>query len=719
MVDAKGRRACVALLTVAGLVLLSTAAHAGWLAGYDYRQEITVNPSMTPGDLADFPLLVKITDPGNHLFGNASSAAGQDIVFTTANGVTTLPREIEHYSASGTRELDAWVKTNVSSAADTKLYMYYKGSDVPNSTDTWDSGFKMVQHLQETGASAGSMKDSTANANHGTPYSGAAISSLHTDAGQIDGAGAFDGSNDRIECGNDSTLSVGTGTWEAWIKPTSLTDHDYHTVVAKKYATAWWLGLYQKTGRIQLWTSGAAHQSTGAVTAGNWSHIVATWDGSTIDYYINGAYDSSNTETGAAVTNADNVNIGIDYAASTSLYQFTGTIDEVRISDAARDADWVKATYNNLNNPAGYVAAGAPQDNEWLPGWRYRQPITLSSAAADANLDGFPVLIKIDDAGNPVFANANSPGGHDIVFTRSDGVNLLPHEIEHYNNAGELDAWVKASLSATEDTTIYMYYGGPDAASSTDTWNANYKMVQHLQENPSGTAPQMLDSTANNNDGTCQGSLSAADQVPGQIDGSVDLNGSSDHIDCADNGTLDVGHGTWEAWVYPTSFTDHPYHTVVAKEYDSAWWFGLYANTGQIQLWTASEAHFTASGQAVPLNQWSHIAATWDGDWVQFYINGQDAGKVAETGSAVSNNDYISIGVDHDSHPGLYQFTGQLDEIRISDVAHSAEWIAASYNFQFAPGTYVEFGAQQIPEPATLGLLGLGAVALFRRRRAR
>ena len=68
---------------------------------------------------------------------------------------------------------------------------------------------------------------------------------------------------------------------------------------------------------------------------------------------------------------------------------------------------------------------------------------------------------------------------------------------------------------------------------------------------------------------------------------------------------------------------------------------------------------------------------------------------------------------------GGLRFDGLLDEIRISDIARSTEWIAASYNFQLPAGDFVTFGAQQIPEPATLTMLGLGALALHRRKRTK
>ncbi|MEA3488318.1 MAG: hypothetical protein U9R10_03585, partial [Euryarchaeota archaeon] len=36
-------------------------------------------------------------------------------------------------------------------------------------------------------------------------------------------------------------------------------------------------------------------------------------------------------------------------------------IDEVRISDTARNADWIQTSYNNQNNPSSFYDVGAEE----------------------------------------------------------------------------------------------------------------------------------------------------------------------------------------------------------------------------------------------------------------------------------------------------------------------------------------------------------------------
>ena len=128
---------CTGLTVTVGLLGVGRSAGGTWYDNdWDYRQEITVSSSVTASSLTDFPVLVKITDT-NPIFGKARSD-GYDVLFTDANG-NKLDHEIELYSDGGAKELDAWVRTNVSSAADTKLYMYYGNagaSDQQNVTGT-------------------------------------------------------------------------------------------------------------------------------------------------------------------------------------------------------------------------------------------------------------------------------------------------------------------------------------------------------------------------------------------------------------------------------------------------------------------------------------------------------------------------------------------------------------------------------------------------------
>lgn len=161
------------------------------------------------------------------------------------------------------------------------------------------------------------------------------------------GSIVFDGVDDYIE--STDLTNLGYNTWSGWIYPTSFTDHAYHTVVAKAYASAWWFGLNNNDGRVQLWAGGAAVASTGAVVLNIWSYITAAWDGTNVYFYINGVLDSTISRVGTPVSNSATVKVGADFNLGTTgslNYHFTGRIAQVSIHNRVLSATEIRQTYN-------------------------------------------------------------------------------------------------------------------------------------------------------------------------------------------------------------------------------------------------------------------------------------------------------------------------------------------------------------------------------------
>src|SRR6185295_1497182 len=87
------------------------------------------------------------------------------------------------------------------------------------------------------------------------------------------------------------------------------------------------------------------------------------------------------------------------------------------------------------------------------------------------------------------------------------------------------------------------------------------------------------------------------------------------------------------------------------------------------QLWTGNDTS-VFSGSAIPLNTWTHVAVTINGDLTTFYVNGQVAGAAnQDRGDAIDNTSTgVSIGREEYSGSlpaGRWFFNGKLDDIRI------------------------------------------------------
>jgi len=185
--------------------------------------------------------------------------------------------------------------------------------------------------------------------------------------------------------------------------------------------------------------------------------------------------------------------------------------------------------------------------NPWYScSWIYRKNITLNRTAVPADLTNFPVLINYIDSDLKAGAKAK---GDDILFTTSDGTKI-PYQIESFmKNTGSITAWVRVpALSSTANTTIFMYYGNPAATwqeNAVNVWDSNYKGVYHLNES---TGDNPMDSTSNHNNGNQQNSPV---QTPGQINGSLKFDGSSDYVNMGNEADFNFGSNpfTVSTWV--------------------------------------------------------------------------------------------------------------------------------------------------------------------------
>lgn len=102
---------------------------------------------------------------------------------------------------------------------------------------------------------------------------------------------------------------------------------------------------------------------------------------------------------------------------------------------------------------------------QWLIGWGYRCPVTVSNTCGE-ELTDHQVLVLLDASFN--FTEAEADGG-DIRFTDTDGETLIPFWIEEWNPAGTMAGlWVRIPSLPPAGTMIYLYYGNEGAASASD-----------------------------------------------------------------------------------------------------------------------------------------------------------------------------------------------------------------------------------------------------------
>jgi len=181
----------------------------------------------------------------------------------------------------------------------------------------------------------------------------------------------------------------------------------------------------------------------------------------------------------------------------------------------------------------------------------------------------------------------------------------------------------------------------------------------------------------------------STDWVSGKFNNALDFDGNNDHVVIASNPAL-TGFSKISVsfWVYAddSSATDG----LVDKQRFQEW--NMHIAVGKIRfegLASGGTVRFTADN-ALPIGQWTHVVATYDGSTAgsggkKIYYNGVEEPvtiNVDSTGDITSNTNPIYLGRLHNG----YYFNGKLDEVKIYNYALTSDQVKVDYNNSAAVG---------------------------------
>ncbi|MCP4709620.1 MAG: LamG domain-containing protein, partial [Planctomycetes bacterium] len=308
---------------------------------------------------------------------------------------------------------------------------------------------------------------------------------------------------------------------------------------------------------------------------------------------------------------------------------------------------------------------------------RFETKIKFCGYDRDETLTNFPVLVSLDATiSNFDYSDFVSPtNGADLRFYSSKLVELN-YEIENWDTNGTSHVWVQVDLFAS-NSFIYAMWGHADwltlPAYTTNgaVWDATYRGVWHMTET------NALDSTASASHGTSFGNTNA----PGIVATAQGFSGSTNYIEMANESQFDITNAiTVSAWVE-------------AVGWNSAWQ-GFVSKNGESQGWqirrhsSVNSGTFTVrgtTGAADPLGSknlnntgWHLVSGVWDGSTRYLFIDGvQDLILINDLGNISLDNTPVRIGCNNVTPQRFH--LGRIDEVRISSVARSSNWIWATW----------------------------------------
>jgi hypothetical protein len=490
-----------------------------------------------------------------------------------------------------------------------------------------DGSTTALWHLDETNGDNGGVDafDATTNNNDGE-FNGSNVASAVVN-GVVSKARDFNGTNDYISVNDSSSLDIGSGdfTIDVWIKADDGSASTDRVIISK--------GTVNSTGyRLGLENGGYIFFRALNQNVSNQSVTYADWVASPAQEVDDGKWHH-------IVAKEDGTYLRIFLDGQEVAYRNTGNPGDKSTSTAlgiGRYEQGASLYFSGVIDELRISSAGRSAEeitDAYRMGRNRYSSMTFSSTDLSSK-NSLPFYVAADRPGTYLEATAG--------------------ESDYVNNQ-------------RDSNTIGMW-GFEESAD--DICNTGLSDVCDLSGNG-------FNLTAISSPPVVQGVRGSARDVDGSADYlySADTTGSS--LDITGSVTIEgwvkldvkvsgegaiLTKGTWDNW---------PYYLVVNQSGDTV---RFRTNTGS----GSSDLNTT---ETVPRGKWTYVVATYDGSTKKIYINGKLSASASYSGSLITNNGNLCIGSVSDSpcSTGTHVLDGQLDEIRLSNTARTAEQIRQSY----------------------------------------
>jgi hypothetical protein len=199
-----------------------------------------------------------------------------------------------------------------------------------------------------------------------------------------------------------------------------------------------------------------------------------------------------------------------------------------------------------------------------------------------------------------------------------------------------------------------------------------------------GSGAIAVDSSGHGNDGL----ISDAAWTDGRSGNALLFDGATSRVTVPHADKLGISAAlTIEAWVQPYS-SGGGQGLVVVKERDDGLAYSLYSqgNAGPGAQVAVNESGSDVLAEAlagIPLSAWTHLAMTYDGDFLRLFVDGAQVQSTGAAGLIQMSEEPLLIG--GSTVWPADSFHGLIDEVRIYDRALSAEEIQANMETPVEP----------------------------------
>ncbi len=537
--------------------------------------------------------------------------------------------------------------------------------------------------------------------------------------GKVGKALKFNGISDYVSVSDSSSLEISNAiTLTAWVRMDGLPGGGYGGIWFDQATTYRSRVLIPSDGSVLAqFNIGGVDQSfgtaTGLVPTGTFTHIAYTYDGTTERIYVNGVPRANHTISGGLAIGTSARFIGKGFS---NTYYFNGVIDEVTVYNRALSAPDVSALFQPRTTlPMRFFYRYDPQ-GQLLETRAYHN---ASWIYTQADYGPFGNVIWRSDADYKVAQYAYSSQYGYAYLTQVTRPDSTTEGYTYDFNTG-------AQLSATDangHTTRYTYdllgrplngsfpaVGGAysstanrydDLSNSVTIYDENSKnRTLHLDmETTLGingrTRPlyydmeRIFDGKVEDLSGTGNhGTLTGTASTNGMWGLGRTFNGATDYVEAPSTASLQLGNkftlATWVKWdgVRYTAASAKDFAAIFAKggyttgEYTLLMHRVSGATDTDIKLYSNGVLRATWSNSLIDVN-WHHLAVTYDGATVTFYLDGVSKSPTTVTFTPTAATNALRVGAE--SSGNLYPWGGALDEAYIFDRALPATDVSRLY----------------------------------------
>ena len=274
----------------------------------------------------------------------------------------------------------------------------------------------------------------------------------------------FDGDNDYVEVGDDSSLDItGTLTISCWVKRGELGVK--HRLIAKTIDSAPYdgfqlaIGTDNKVDFNATINSAWDHQeSASTIDADSWHHIAGVYDGSDMYIYIDGVEDATSSATGSIATNNNALRIG--RGAGTATDYLDGQIADVRVYDTGLSAANIQVLASKINVDTA-LGAGTGDLQMHIPIAGTTIDLNDSENSNDGTASGSPATVYDAFSVNVQDNTTTTDGAVTVTQGKLEGLSLSSVDMD--GSADYIDCGNGSSLQLSGAFTISGWFRMDDA----------------------------------------------------------------------------------------------------------------------------------------------------------------------------------------------------------------------------------------------------------------